>query len=360
MTTDRTLLVLGGGGALGAYQAGALLALAEAGIVPDALFGCSAGALNAAFLARDPGVMQARLLVDWWSDTRTHGVLAPSPLRRVLGLAAAAAAGGQALFDERPLRRLIARVVPAHDIAELAVPLVVTTTCLDCGRAVHHAQGAPGDVLVASCALPGIFPATRLVDGHRHVDGGVVCGVPIGAALAVARPGDRVFVLDCALAPVTGRPGDCAALPDVVGDLPDVLGGGCRLPAASAVSGGSGVSGAAGAGEPRRYRAPVESHRGVVQTVLDAFAVARAEASRAAVEPALDDPRVRVLPHVADAWAAGLLDRLPAGPRDLSVTRQLLTAGHAATGAWLAGGAVRSVVGGAARLDGGRSRPAAG
>lgn len=334
MTMDRTLLVLGGGGALGAYQAGALLALAEAGIVPDALFGCSAGALNAAFLARDPGVAQARRLVDWWSDTRTHGVLAPSPLRRVLGLAAAAAAGGQALFDERPLRRLIARVVPAHDIAELAVPLTVTTTCLDCGRAVHHPQGAPGDVLVASCALPGIFPATRLADGHRHVDGGVVCGVPIGAALAVARPGDRVFVLDCALAPVTGRPGGCAALPDLVGD-------GCRLPAATV------------AGVPRRYTAPVESHRGVVQTVLDAFAVARAEASRAAVEPTLDDPRVQVLPHVADAWAAGLLDRLPAGPRDLSVTRELLSAGHAATAAWLAGrsrgGAVgpRSSAGGA-------------
>lgn len=340
---DRTLLVLGGGGALGAYQAGALLALAEAGIVPDALFGCSAGALNAAFLARDPGVAQARLLVDWWSDTRTHGVLAPSPLRRVLGLAAAAAAGGQALFDERPLRRLIARVVPAHDIAELAVPLTVTTTCLDCGRAVHHAQGAPGDVLVASCALPGIFPATRLADGHRHVDGGVVCGVPIGAALAVARPGDQVFVLDCALAPVTGRPGDCAALPagTAAGD-----GRGCSLPVA------------ADAAEPRRYQAPVESRRGVVQTVLDAFAVARAEASRAAVEPALTDPRVQVLPHVADAWAAGLLDRLPAGPRDLTATRELLAAGHAAAGAWLAGGTVGGgTVSGAV---GERTRPAAG
>lgn len=326
MATPRTLLVLGGGGALGAYQAGALLALAESGVVPDALFGCSAGALNAAFLARDPGVAQARLLVDWWSDTRTHTVLAPSPVRRLLGLAAAAAAGGQALFDERPLRRLIDRVVPAHDIAELAVPLTVTTTCLDCGRAVHHAQGAPGDVLVASCALPGIFPATRLGDGHRHVDGGVVCGVPVGIALAAARPDDRILVLDCALAPVTGRPGGCAALPDLAGDP-------CGLPVAS------------GAREPRRYRAPAEVHRGMVQTVLDAFAVARAGASRAAVEPALADPRVQVLPHVADAWAAGLLSRPPAGPRDLSCTADLLVAGRAAARGWLAGAGAGAWVG---------------
>ena len=315
MTVGRTLLVLGGGGALGAYQAGAVFALAEAGIVPDALFGCSAGALNAAFLARDPGVAQAQRLIDWWADTRTHGVLAPSFGRRMIGLATAAAAGGNALFDERPLRRLIARHVPAHDIAELVVPLTVTTTCLDCGRAVHHSRGAPGDVLVASCALPGLFPATRLADGHWHVDGGIVCGVPVQAALDVAGPDDTVLVIDCGLAPVTTEPGWCAADPaplsgDHVHGLP--------------------VDSGRQAYEPR-----VDSHRGAFNTVLAAFTVARAVASRAAVDAALIDPRVRVLPHVADAWAAGLLDRLPAGPRDLSTTRELIRAGRLAAAGWV-------------------------
>src|SRR6476646_7877339 len=128
----RIVMVLGGGGSVGAYQVGALLALTEAGIVPDMLFGCSVGALNAAVLAGDPGPQRAADLAEWWLDTRTHGVIAPSLWRRV------------------------------HDIAELAVPLTVTTTCLDCGQAVHHSRGGVGDLLVASCALPGLFPPVRL------------------------------------------------------------------------------------------------------------------------------------------------------------------------------------------------------
>ncbi len=52
---DRTVLVLGGGGALGAFQAGGLLALAEAGVFPDAVFGCSVGALNVRFWQLRPG-----------------------------------------------------------------------------------------------------------------------------------------------------------------------------------------------------------------------------------------------------------------------------------------------------------------
>lgn len=315
MTVGRTLMVLGGGGSLGAYQAGALRALAEAGVVPDALFGCSVGALNAAFLARDPGVRQARELVEWWADTRTHGVLAPSFVRRMVGFAAAAAGGKAALFDERPLRRLIAQHVPAHDIAELAVPLTVTTTCLDCGEAVHHSGGAPGDVLVASCALPGLFPAMRLSDGHLHVDGGVVSGVPIRAALESAQPDDTVLVLDCSLAPVTSRPGECAAVSANIAEQEA-----CGL---TVTPGG------------RRYEPPAESHRGALQTVLTAFTVARAVANRASVQAALNDPRTYVLPHVADAWAAGLLNRLPAGPRDLSMTQELLDAGYVATRTWL-------------------------
>jgi predicted acylesterase/phospholipase RssA len=320
MPAGRTIFVLGGGGSLGAYQAGALNALLDAGVVPDAMFGCSAGALNAAFLASDPGPRRAAELTDWWADARTHGVLAPPLWSRLVGLAAAAAGGGRALFDQRPLRRLIAEHVVAHDIAELAVPLWVTTTCLDCGVAVHHAGGAPGDVLVASCALPGLFPATRLADGHRHVDGGVVCGVPVGAALEAAGPGDRVFVLDCALAPVTGRSGVCAA---------NVATRAAREEAC----------GLAVVPDGRRYEPPVESHRGALDVVLSAFTVARAVANRAAVADALDDPRTRVLPHVADAWAAGLLDRLPAGPRDCSLADELIAAGYAATRTWLGEGA---------------------
>ncbi|GAC1444844.1 MAG: hypothetical protein NVSMB55_22600 [Mycobacteriales bacterium] len=321
MSTPRTVLVLGGGGALGAYQAGALLSLAEHGVLPDALYGCSAGALNAAFLAVAPSIHRAQALVRWWCDSPATKLLAPSWPSRARGLAAAATGRSSGLLDARPLRRLVAQHVAAHDVSELAVPLSVTTTCLDCGAARHHGRGPLADVLAASCALPGLFAPVRLPDGHLHVDGGVLCGVPVQAALDAAGPHDRVLVLDCGLAPVTGRAGICAAVG--VGAAGSEPGAGCSVPGA----------------RPRDaiglYQAPVETSRGVLDVVLRAVTAARAAANTASVTAALADPRVQVLPHVADAWAAGLLARLPAGPRDVTGGTALAAAGHRAASAWL-------------------------
>ena len=300
---------------MGAYQAGALAALLEAGIVPDALHGCSAGALNAAFLASRPDVRRAQELERWWADSTGRAVLSPSWRAGARSLAVAMRAGGRGLFDAGPLRRLIAANVPAHDLSELAVPLTVTTTCLDCGAARWHGSGPVADLLVASCALPGLFAPVHLADGHGHVDGGVLAGVPLRAALDSAGPEDRVLVLDCGLAPVTGRVDSCAAV------SPALAGLACGL----AVSPSRGP-----------YVAPVETSRGALDVVLKAFAVARAVANRAEVAAALDDPRVVVLPHIADAWAAGLLPQVPAGPRDFGQTEALLAAGRAVTAAWLA------------------------
>jgi NTE family protein len=70
----RIAFVLGGGAALGAYQAGVLLALAEWGIVPDMLVGASAGALNAAFIATHPGVEGATALASLWRTTHRRDV----------------------------------------------------------------------------------------------------------------------------------------------------------------------------------------------------------------------------------------------------------------------------------------------
>lgn len=72
--------------------------------------------------------------------------------------------------------------------------------------------------------------------------------------------------------------------------------------------------------------------------VLRSFAVARTVANRTTVAPLLDDPRVRVLPHVADAWAVGMLRQIPAGPRDFRSTAELVQAGTRSTAAWLTTG----------------------
>jgi len=336
----RTLFVLGGGGALGSFQAGGLVALLEAGVVPDAMFGCSAGALNAAFLATEPTVERAEQLRAWWLNPRTQHLLAPTGWSRVRGLARSLAAGANSLLDPGPLRRIVEEHVPAHDLSELRIPLTITTTCLDCSAPRHHRQGPITDALVASSALPGLFPPVRLPEGpdangcgetHLHVDGGVLCGVPLTAALATAGPDDTIIVLDCGLAPVTWTHGRCAAA--APGDfLP-----GAALPG----GGGTPVSQACGLTpvmSGRRYVAPVEQGRGLVDVVLRAFTAARAVANRVEIADSVGDPRVLVMPHVADAWVVGLLDQLPSGPRDFRSARALADAGYAATAQRLSAG----------------------
>ena len=67
--------VLGGGGVLGAAEAGMAGALLEAGVVPDLICGTSIGAINGAALAADPTPDGAQQLVAMWGELAADGVL---------------------------------------------------------------------------------------------------------------------------------------------------------------------------------------------------------------------------------------------------------------------------------------------
>ena len=64
----QVVLVLQGGGALGAYQAGVYEALHEAGIEPDWVIGTSIGAINAAFIAGNPPEQRLERLRTFWNS----------------------------------------------------------------------------------------------------------------------------------------------------------------------------------------------------------------------------------------------------------------------------------------------------
>ena len=66
---------------MGAFQAGALLALFEAGLRADVLHGSSVGALNAIFLAVRPDLEQGRELARWWGEPSMAEVLRPAGCR---------------------------------------------------------------------------------------------------------------------------------------------------------------------------------------------------------------------------------------------------------------------------------------
>ena len=207
-TTPHDVFVFSGGGPLGAAQAGMMRELFAAGIRPDAVVGCSVGALNAAFIAHDPTPARADELVALWRALSTADVFPGSMLTRAKNLLV----HHDRLFDNHGLRALVRRGFPRRDLAAAPIPVHIVTTDLLAGRAEYHSSGDPEAVLAASAAIPGVFPPVR-IGGRLHVDGGVTALVPVRHALTL---GGHVWVLDVAGPDGRSAGGSLRAL-DVIG-----------------------------------------------------------------------------------------------------------------------------------------------
>lgn len=187
-----TVWVLSGGGAAGAGQSGMITALLEAGQVPDCIVGCSAGALNAAWMAADPSVRRAKDLEAIWHDLAKNSPLTGNPAGMLWRLAR----GKSHLLDPEKLTSLVTGLVGQSRFEELQVPLKVVTSALPEGTQTWHESGPLAPILLASCALPGLLPPRQLADGRWHVDGAVTNAFPIDYALSM-NP-HRVWALDVA------------------------------------------------------------------------------------------------------------------------------------------------------------------
>jgi len=183
-----TAFVLSGGGNLGAVQVGMLQALTERGIVPDLVVGTSVGAVNAAFLAAGPWQQRVEALGDIWARTRRRDVF-PTPPRTV---ARAATGRTNHFVDPRPLRRLVERSVDYGRIEQSRIPLAIVATDVITGGEVVLRHGDVVDAVLASAAIPSVFPPVEL-DGHVLMDGGVVNNTAISVAGELGA--DVVYVL---------------------------------------------------------------------------------------------------------------------------------------------------------------------
>ncbi len=214
--TDSLALVLTGGGARAAYQVGVLRCLARhlPGLRMDIITGVSAGAINAVFLASRRGALRdiVEELSGIWSTLTLKDILRVDPIslaRNVVLRAKPLAPRVQGLADTTPLRKLLERLYPEKDgvIAGLAEniarcdPRAVSVTTLDyaTGRTITWVSGCDIDTwerplrrsvitpltidhVMASAALPVIFPAVRL-GKHWHGDGGIRLSAPLSPAL---------------------------------------------------------------------------------------------------------------------------------------------------------------------------------
>lgn len=185
----RTAFVLSGGGNQGVSQVGMLRALLERNIVPDVVIGTSAGALNGAAVAYAPNLTGVAQLAAVWEQLQADHVFPGGRIHRAWNIVRR----GTHLFENDGLAALIHHSTPARSFSDLEIPLRVIATDLDTGEEVVLARGPLKPALLASAALPGVFPIV-VHGGRRLVDGGVVNNVPLWHALS--GPVDRVFVMN--------------------------------------------------------------------------------------------------------------------------------------------------------------------
>lgn len=191
-----TALVLSGGGAKGAWEAGAGATLVRRGLALRLVAGSSAGALNAAMLA-DGRIDRLDAL---WRTLRPARVYTPRAsvffaglLPGWLTLRALDAVGS--LFDPQPLRELIAASIDLDRIRASSVHLLVTTSDLVRWETrLFDNRTVSVEALMAAAAVPGAFPSVD-VDGALLVDGGLTSRAPVLEALEADTSVRRVLVV---------------------------------------------------------------------------------------------------------------------------------------------------------------------
>ena len=186
---DPVAFVLGGGGVRGAVEVGMLRALLERGIRPDVVVGTSIGAINGVQVAADPTPAVIERLVDSWASPEASAVYGDGFFTQTRRLVRTRTH----LNSPEPLRRLLERHLgDVRTFEELPVPLRVVAASIE--RAAEHVfdSGPLIDAIMASAAVPGLFPPAQ-VGGEHFLDGGIVNSIPIDHALeAGAR---TIFVL---------------------------------------------------------------------------------------------------------------------------------------------------------------------
>jgi NTE family protein len=165
---------------LGAHEVGMLRALAERGIQPDLVLGTSVGAINGALFAAEPTESGVERLGRLWCETDLSELSAGGLLRGVTTLART----GTHVQSLREARERLVRALPVQRVEELPVAFQCVAASIE--RAAEHwfETGDLADVILASCAVPGILPPVRIGDEH-FIDGGIVNSIPVARAVAL-------------------------------------------------------------------------------------------------------------------------------------------------------------------------------
>lgn len=193
METGKMAFVLTGGGCFGAVQVGMLKALTAWGIKPDLVIGGSVGAINAVYFAQYPNAKGLEDLTTAWSNLKREDVLPTHPLGVFLGLTRHLGLFPRNhLLSAKALEKLLKRHLDGLQLENSAIERHVVATNLSDGGEVLISEGSCVNALLASTAIPILFPPVRC-GGRYLIDGAVGSHTPIEAAIKLGAK--RIIVL---------------------------------------------------------------------------------------------------------------------------------------------------------------------
>jgi len=188
-------LALGGGGARGIAHIGVIRRLEEEGFRIRAVAGTSAGGIVAAMYSAGYSTREMEDLFSKVDQTKFYGRTPHQHPPSLLGLAGA--------------EKLLEGWLGQRTFNDLKIPCALTAVDLKSAREVNLKQGRVVDAVLATIALPGIFPPSRS-DDYLLVDGGVLDPVPVSAARRLA---PRLAVIAVVLTPLVRPKSDLTRLP---------------------------------------------------------------------------------------------------------------------------------------------------
>lgn len=251
----RTILVIQGGGALGAYQAGVYAGLVENGLAVDWVTGVSIGAINAALIAGNPEARRVERLREFWDRmsaplpfglpelfpmpaawdmfrpllNQAHaltaamfgvpGFFAPRPLPPLLAPPGSMAA--LSLYDTAPLKATLDELIDFDFINEKHIRLALGAANVSTAESVYFDNTkmriGPEHVL-ASSALPPAF-APVMVDGELYWDGGIVSNSPLTYVMDEAYRSDALIFQIDVFSGTAARPQDLQQVRERLKDM---------------------------------------------------------------------------------------------------------------------------------------------
>ena len=217
----QTVLVLQGGGALGAFECGVIKALEERSIHPDLVAGVSIGAFNAAIIAANPGNATTALEAFWRELSLDTLDLPNEELRRAVSSLQLVMFGAPHFFrprwfepilslaqfptnwtsfyDPSPLKTTLSKYVAFDKLRDSPVRLLLTAVDVETGRLAmfdSYVDEITPEHILASGSLPPGFPWTT-IDGKHYWDGGLVSNSPLDQVVEIGGlTGKEVYIVN--------------------------------------------------------------------------------------------------------------------------------------------------------------------